>query len=126
MNRPEVISKIRLYDSYINGSHEQREFHRSTIKNGKKFLALIDDDDIRFIPGHYAVAPLAQIAMAEQRQTVAAATVGNALNALCGSALHRDVPLYDLVDDAYVAYCARSSDTPSIHRQARTYWLLRP
>lgn len=125
MERREIIAKIRVYDGYLDGSLEQKEFHRSTIKNGKKFLALIDDDDIQFIPGHYAVTSLSQIERAEQKQTVPAATVEKSLNAVCGSALKQDMPLYDLIDEAYVEYCARSSDRPSLHHQLRTYWLLR-
>lgn len=126
MEREQVVDKIALFHSHLDGAAGQREFHRSVIKNGKKFVAFIADDEIRLIPGHYAVAPITQIANTEQKQTVAAATVEHRLNALCGSALHQDAPLYDIVDDAYVAYCAQSSDVPSAHRQARTYWLVRP
>ena len=126
MERSDIVAKVRIYDRYIKGSSEQKEFHRSTIKNGKRFLVLIEDDDVLFIPGHYAIAPLAQIERAEQRQTVPATTVDISLYALCGSALHQGMPLYELIDEAYVTYCARSSDRPSAHHQARSYWLLRP
>ena len=126
MKRTHLSQNALLFDSFLSGDAAQREFHRSVVKNGKKFLALIEADRILFIPGHYAVARRDQLQDLQQKQTVAAAEVNQLLADLCGSPLHPGEPLYDEVDASYVRYCAMSGDTPSAHHQSRTYWLMRP
>ncbi len=124
MKRIDITQRALLFDGYRSGTAPQREFHRSVIKNGKKFVAHLAPDQIRFIPGHYAAAPLSQLRSLLQRQTVT--SYDSELNRLLGSPLKPDEPLYAEIDRAYENYCALSLDSPSKHWQPRTYWLCQP
>jgi hypothetical protein len=123
--RSEVVDNVLRFDQLSKGDASQREFRRSVIKNGKKFVALLDDEKIKFLPGHYAVASISQIDNLEQKQTVSAGQVERSLNEICGSAIEPANPIYTCIDEAYVSYCGESRATPSAHHQVRIYWLLR-
>jgi len=123
--RQEVAKNALIFDSFLNGDAAQRNFHRSVVKNGKKFLALIEADRIIFIPGHYAVASPRQLQSLHQKQTVPVSEVARELGIFCGRPLQAAEPLYREVDAHYLSYCALSGDAPSAHHQMRTYWLLR-
>lgn len=113
IDREQIVRKAQLFHSFLSGDAAQREFHRSVIKNGKKFLALIERERVLFILGHYALAPLAQLQQLHQKQTISAAEVQTKLNALCGISLAPGEPLYERVDALYANYCAQATETPS-------------
>ena len=125
MDRAQIARNALLFDSFLRGHAAQREFHRSVVKNGKKFVALIELGRILFIPGHYAVVPLDQLRFLHQKQTVPAAEVDRILGRLCGAPVSPGEPLYQAIDAYHVEYCALSGDRPSAHHQSRTYWLMR-
>jgi len=126
VNREQIIQNTMLFDSFLGADAAQREFHRSVIKNGKKFVAFVAHSRIFFIPGHYAIVPTPQLRALVQKQTISGHVVDRRLSALCGAPLSRGEPLYDQVDGEYVSYCALSNDKPSAHHQDRIYWMLRP
>ena len=69
MDRADLISVELAYHGLSTGGAEERRFHHSTLRNGKKFVATVLDHTIRFIPGHYALSPN-QIDILDQRQAL--------------------------------------------------------
>ena len=124
--RDHVVQNVRKFSSLQNGDLAQKNFHRSVLKNGKKFVALIESKCIRYAPAHYAIAPDSQLENLVQKQTISQAKVSADLSDISGSSIEPGSPLYDLIDGNYVNACEATGDVPSQHHQGRTYWLVRP
>jgi hypothetical protein len=125
VDRNDIADRAEALESFVTGTAVQQEFRRSLIKNGKKFVAVVAQDHILFIPGHYTVAPVEQLRNLDQRQTISATSIQKCLDDLLGQAVRPGEPLYDQIDAYFVDSCGLSGDIPSTHRQPRTYWLCR-
>ena len=122
--RAEVASAGIRFDALRSGGVAARAFHRSVLRNGKKFVVILARDALRFIPGHYALRG-EQVDSLEQRQTIPPVQIQKVLDGAFGPALCPGEPLYAEIDAAYLAYCLDSGATASAHHQDRVYWLVR-
>ena len=120
----EIIRNVDTLHQYGLSNGAQRSFHYSQIKNGKVFVAVRSEAEVRFAPSKFAGYADNDLSHEVNLKSRDGSRTNDVIKSLAGAPIEKGHIEYTAIDKQYILYCRKFEVVPSKHKKLRRYWII--